>query len=993
MADEAVIYRGAVDGLDNGAVCGWCAETPNVGNPVVVSIYDYDRLIGTASADRFRADLTFDGLTGSHAYVFELPAALYDGRDHVFSVTVGLPAEKMGTLPPIRLIDPERAYVGEVETLVARQVTGWVSNPERPGRACEVYIIHDGTVIANGEASGGDVARFSIPLPDFLFDGTRQQISVVVGNARLEIAGSPLFVQTRLVSDDIEMASFRGTLNNSHLQLGLIGDQLGEISSRNQQAVYFNRIASEAVSEMQGVLARLERKVAEIADVVERLTPSEVLLPDEIIYNLTETADELSRLTPELTRFDEFGPGLKQVTLLERTRKRFPPLTFDPTAPVVSIIIPVYNQYFYTHQCLSSLLANLPDCAFEVIVVDDCSTDETCLASHLLAGVKILRNQENLGFVGSCNRGAAAATGQYLFFLNNDTTINPGAIDALVDTFATFPKAGLVGSKLVYPDGRLQEAGGIIWQDGSAWNYGRLADADHSDYNYVRSVDYVSGAAIMIPKLIWDEMGGFDELYKPAYNEDSDLAYKVRHAGYGVLYQPRSVVVHFEGISNGRDVKSGMKAYQVRNQKRFQEKWAAELATHRPNAQEPLLERDRGIKKRLLYIDAITPEPDRDAGSVATFEQLKILTGMGFKVTFIPEDNFSLIPQYTPPLQALGIECIYHPYFSTMEQFLTARGTEFDVVYIHRFGVTEKCIKLIRQYAPDAPLIFNSQDLHYLRMERAAKLRHSAFDLVEAAKVKTRELAIVRASDCTIVTSTAEQELLQADAPGCYISYFPWVTKAEPRPRPGFAERQGFMFIGGYGHAPNVDAIDFFICDVMPIVREMLPSARFYIYGSKMPDSIKRLASSDVIIGGFVPELGPVFDRHRISVAPLRYGAGFKGKVATSMSHGVPAVVTSIAAEGMGVTDGDTVLIADDGRTFAEALVRLYTDQALWESLVEAGWNFVNDAFSPTRAEQRFNEIFRRVGKESLATDYVRRDPSVGPESIAPETVRPRRRK
>ena len=969
MTDEAIIYRGAVDGLDNGAVMGWCAETPNVGNQVVVSIYDFDRLIGTAAADRFRADLTFDGLTGSHAYVFDLPAELYDGRDHLFSVTVGTPPQKMGTLSVIQLIDPETAYVGAVESLVARQVTGWVSNPEKQSRSHEVYVIHDGAVIANGTASGGEAARFAVALPDFLFDGSRQRISVMVGDQRIEISGSPLFVQTRLVTDDVEMASFRGTLNNSHVQLGVIGDQLGEISSRNQQAVYFNRIASEAVSEMQNVLARLERKVAEIADVVERLTPTDVLLPDGLVYTLTETADELARLTPELTRFDDFGPGLKQVTLLERARLRFPPLVFDPTDPLVSIVIPVHNQFFYTHQCLASLLSNLPDCDFEVILVDDCSTDETYLAPELLQGVKILRNVENLGFVGSCNRGAAEASGKYVFFLNNDTTLNPGAIDALVDTFDQFPKVGLVGSKLVYPDGRLQEAGGIIWQDGSAWNYGRLADAAHSDYNYVRSVDYVSGAAIMLPKVLWDELGGFDVRYKPAYNEDSDLAFMVRQAGYDVLYQPRSVVVHFEGISNGRDVKSGMKAYQVRNMQRFQEKWADVLATHRPNAKDPLLERDRGARKRLLLIDAITPEPDRDAGSVATFEQLRILRDMGFKVTFIPEDNFTLIPEYTPPLQAMGIECIYHPYFSTMEQFLSARGGEFDVIYIHRFSVTEKCMTLLRQHAPQAPVIFNSQDLHYLRMERAAKLRHSAFDLAEAATVKTRELAIVRAAECTIVTSTAELALLQEDAPGSYIQYFPWVMQAEPRPRPGFADRHGFMFLGGYGHAPNVDAIDFFICDVMPQVREMLPSARFYIYGSKMPDSIKRLASSDVIIGGFVPELAPVFDRHRISVAPLRYGAGFKGKVATSMSFSVPSVVTAIAAEGMGVTDGENVLIADDSRSFAEALVKLYTDQALWERLSENGWNFVNEAFSRTRAKERFNEIFRRIGRENLASD------------------------
>ena len=613
------------------------------------------------------------------------------------------------------------------------------------------------------------------------------------------------------------------------------------------------------------------------------------------------------------------------------------------------------------------------------------------MARELLSGVKILRNNENLGFIGSCNRGAAAAVGKFVFFLNNDTTLNAGALDALVDTFEVRPRAGLVGSKLVYPDGRLQEAGGIVWQDGSAWNYGRLGDAEHSDFSYLRSVDYVSGAAIMLPRVLWEKLGGFDTLYKPAYYEDSDLAFQVRHAGYEVLYQPRSVVVHFEGISNGRDVKSGMKAYQVRNMKRFQEKWASVLENHRPNAVEPLLERDRGVTKRILVIDAVTPEPDKDAGSVVTFEQMKILQEMGFKVTFIPEDNFAHIATYTPALQALGIECIYHPYWSTMDQFLSARGSEFDLIYIHRFNVTEKCMALLRQHAPNAPIVFNTQDLHYLRMERAAKLRHSAFDLAEAGKIKTRELEVIRAADCTIVLSTAEQALLQQDAPGSFVYYFPWVQRPEPRPRPTFAERQGFMFLGGYGHPPNVDAIDFFICDVMPFVREMLPGARFYIYGSKMPDSIKRLASADVIIGGFVPELAPVFDRHRVSVAPLRYGAGFKGKVVTSLSYSMPAVVTSIAAEGMGVEDGKQVLIANDGRSFAEALVKLYTDQTLWEKMSQAGWDFVNDSFSPERGKERFDEIFQRIGKETLMLNPPHSVVSGVPTTSAASTKRRRK--
>jgi GT2 family glycosyltransferase len=281
---------------------------------------------------------------------------------------------------------------------------------------------------------------------------------------------------------------------------------------------------------------------------------------------------------PEVTAIDDQIQALILGAVPALGQRLAPVEPPEPTRPIefpvheqveISIIIPVFNQLRFTQACLASLQENQGTERFEVIVVDDCSTDGTAEAVALMPGVVYMRNETNSGFIASCNRGAEKARGNYLTFLNNDTLVRDGWLSALVGTFAEEPQAGIVGSKLVYPDGRLQEAGGIIWQDASGWNYGKFDDASKPEYNYLREVDYCSAAALMIPKALFHDVGGFDSRYAPAYYEDTDLAFKVRRAGYKVLYQPLSEVIHYEGATGGTDLASGTKKYQDINRSRF----------------------------------------------------------------------------------------------------------------------------------------------------------------------------------------------------------------------------------------------------------------------------------------------------------------------------------------------------------------------------------------------------------------------------------------
>ncbi len=626
-------------------------------------------------------------------------------------------------------------------------------------------------------------------------------------------------------------------------------------------------------------------------------------------------------------------------------RTRFPQLKLPFFEnPEVSIIIPVHNKFELTYHCLASIALAWNCASYEVIVIDDCSTDTTLQIGEYVENVRYLFNEDNLGFLRSCNKAAAAARGKYLVMLNNDTEVTSGWLDEQISIFNRFENVGMTGSKLIYPNGLLQEAGGIVWGSGEPWNLGNRQNAQAPEWNYVRQVDYLSGASLMVPVEIWNQVGGFSDEFAPAYYEDTDLAFKIREMGYKTVYVPHSVVVHFEGMSNGRDISKGIKRFQDVNSRKFRAKWI-DIYQGNGEASQAAVPRnkDRNVTYRVLMIDYAIPRPDQDAGSFAALQEIRMLQANGCKVSFVA-DNLAYMGKYTERLHRMGVETFYAPFSTSVEQILEQRGKEFDIVYITRYDIAEHHLPAVRKHTT-AKVLFNNADLHFLR-EIRAHLNKRSKDLSGPLATRDRELELMRNVDGILSYSPTEHAVIishNLKADNLFIC--PWVLDGRGHKTP-FKERSGIAFLGGFRHFPNVEAVEFFVDKVMPLLRERLANVAFHVYGSNMPAEFEKMAAPDVILEGFVENLDDVFEHRRVLVSPLLSGAGIKGKVLEAVSTGVPQVLSPIAAEATGLTHSVSAMIAEDPEEWVDMIAELYESENRWRQISENSLALAKSSYS-----------------------------------------------
>lgn len=894
---------GHLDHFSQGQLFGWALDKENPDTPLKLIVSVGGKAIAEVTADTYREDLFQSKVgTGHHGFSVAVPVQLNPGQ----SLDVTLLSADSGQSVASNAFQIKRAHALriEIEKIDAGRLIGVIHDADSidlDGRLC---LLVDGTVVSTGHNAEqvGNKYHFAIPLPRAVFDSSPHTFTVIVDN---EPGTSAAWVDIVPANQTPWTYLASSASSNGYAAIPRTAGYRYE-SLRQQLAAFANESVSSAIS--------------------------------------------LQNLMTAHTVVLEGYEG----------RRNFPRLSLPVTdSPLVSIVIPVHNKFSLTYHCLASLALAFNKATFEVIVVDDCSSDETLNLPQYVDNVRLVVNETNLGFLLSCNKGAAIARGKYVVMLNNDTEVTSCWLDEMIDVFERAENVGMVGSKLLYPDGTLQEAGGIVWSTGEPWNLGNGKNPNHPSFSYTRQADYLSGASVMLSAEVWKRVGGFSEEFAPAYYEDTDLAFKVRDAGFKTVYCPFSVVIHFEGMSNGRDLTKGIKKHQRLNEPKFRAKWVDAYRYNGRVGEDIRINMDRGVTHRALMIDYSIPRPDQDAGSYAAVQEARMLQANGFKVTFVAE-NMAHLGKYTDELQRIGVECIYAPFYNSVHDLLSERGGEFNLVYITRFDVAERHLENVRKFTK-AKILFNNADLHFLRELRAA-LAAKQTDLSGPLATRDRELSLMRRVDAIFSYNPVEHAVITShNLREDNMFLCPWVVEYKGH-KNGFQNREDIAFLGGYRHKPNVEAVLFFVKQVMPQLRERIPGIKFRIYGSGVPAEIEALACEDVIVEGFVETLDEVFETCRVFVAPLLSGAGIKGKVLDALSYAVPSVLSPIAAEGTGVSDGTTAFIASEPREWVDAIASLYTNQEIWEGCAEKLQGLVERNYSFAGGVARFDKPLRYLG-------------------------------
>lgn len=629
---------------------------------------------------------------------------------------------------------------------------------------------------------------------------------------------------------------------------------------------------------------------------------------------------------------------------------------FQPRGePVVSVLLVLHNRADLTLRCLRALCRSIGP-ALELVIVDNSSTDETAQLLERVCGATVIRNPENRHFLAAANQAASVARGRLVLFLNNDAEVAEDAIAHAVEALDRDRLIGAVGGKLVWPDGRLQEAGCVVWGDARTQGVGRGDDPARPEHNFRRPVDYVSGAFLLTPRELFADMGGFDELFGPAYFEEVDFCIRLWQRGRPVIFEPQSEVLHHEFSSSTPQIAAGL---QERNRRVFAEKHSAWLAG-RPEASALALLKWRTTgtaRAQVLVLEDRIPLPHHGAGFPRTIEMLRALAALGCRVTVgamrMPPGPLAEIYEVLPR------EVEVADLSEGLASFLAARLGTFDTLIVCRPQNFQAVVEL-RARTPallsGMRLIYDAEAVFARRTISQAALGGCPFSETEARDLIGRELARVAVADVVLSVSPAEAEEFTAHGAREVEVLGHACEAVTPEERPPWEERSGLLYVGSF-HAdatPNADALNWFVRDVLPLLPE---SIALRVVGEVSAPSVRALEGPRVRLIGRVADLRSEYDRARVFVAPGRFGAGIPLKVVEAAAAGLPVVLTPLLAGQLAWTNGGEALVASDAAGFAAAVVQLHGERESWDRVRLDALEAVRRDYS----RERFEAALRRV--------------------------------
>jgi O-antigen biosynthesis protein len=608
--------------------------------------------------------------------------------------------------------------------------------------------------------------------------------------------------------------------------------------------------------------------------------------------------------------------------------------------PVASILVLCQDNLELLGECLASVARSTDAAAtpYEVIVLFQ-QMSRAAVDSFLtgVSGVRALHAGLNLGFGGGNNFAAKHARGTYLVFLNDDAAVQPGWLGALIAAAEADETVGAVGSRILFPDGRLQEAGVVIWSDASCYPLGRGDAPGALSYSYARTVDYASANGLLVRRSTFESAGGFDERYFPGYYEDVDLCMTIRHRlGQRIAYEPRSVILHHESATANRD--PDFRAFLFRrHQAAFRSKWAAELEAYpapEPDSKaavERAVLRARGNPKRVLVIDDRVPRAGMGSGFGRTADLFGDLHAAGFAVAMYPADRRHL--PAANALAGLGVDLIVEP----LAEHLARPEKEYDLAIVSRPHNFRALIGTIRAARPATPVIYDVEALYHRRLwlqanaetdpERRARLE------AEAAEMQALEAEIARSADRMVAISESELAWLQSVEGHAPVEFMRPLSPGIRMAPPALESRDGAVFVAGWlggDHSPNVEALRWYVQRVLPLVRGALPHFVTRVTGANPPLRVQAMEGDGVELLGHVDSVERLYAAARIAISPMLAGAGVKIKTIEAMQFGTPVVATAVGAEGLGLAGGQAIDVSDDPAEFAAQVVALATDDGLW---------------------------------------------------------------